>query len=359
MEAETEALLTYQILHQHTATVAAFFTAHGVHSGARIGVLARNSAAVILTHFAAAATRAVVVNCNVQLAAAELAHVLQDAHVEVVLADAALKERLQSALAGSMVQRIIWVGGDQGISETTGAQPTTIATHHWSSEVLTFAPPPTTTTLLSSIRAAAQPSDHYQIYYTSGTTGKPKAVALTHAMVSLHAVGAAEEMQLDSSDVWCHVAPMYHLVDAFAIYAVTLVGGRHVTVASFAASELPLVLGRCCSRWGVDGVVGGGFAHPLVRVCMTVYGMDHAHPWHTLGTATAIPYAPSPNPPIPQSVSVSPSPTWRAPCLPSSSPNPCCLHTTSPTCAWCPVGGPPRGPRWCAGPLRCWGARCL
>lgn len=265
VESENEALLTYEALHSQAIAVASFFTAHGVHSGARIGVLGRNCAAVILAHFAAAATRAVIVNCNVQLAPAELTHVLRDAHVEVVLADVALKERLlhEGVLQGSTVERIIWVGG--GNPHVGGmpaavvlpvlsphpitcvspphTSPDTITTHAWETEVLTYNPSPATTSHLASIRAAAQPSDHYQIYYTSGTTGKPKAVALTHAMVSLHAVGAAQEMQLDSTDVWCHVAPMYHLVDAFAIYAVTLVGGRHVTVANFAASELPLVLG--------------------------------------------------------------------------------------------------------------------
>ena len=67
------------------------------------------------------------------------------------------------------------------------------------------------------------------MYYTSGTTGNPKGVMLTHDIVSKHAWATCAEMRLNRTDVWAHVAPMFHLVDAFAIYAVTLVGGRHVT----------------------------------------------------------------------------------------------------------------------------------
>lgn len=34
---------------------------------------------------------------------------------------------------------------------------------------------------------------------------------------------AAAEMNLNAADVWGHFAPMFHLVDVFAIYAITLV----------------------------------------------------------------------------------------------------------------------------------------
>jgi len=40
-------------------------------------------------------------------------------------------------------------------------------------------------------------------------------------------------MALNSRDVWGHFAPMFHLVDAFAIYAITLVGGRHAILPTF------------------------------------------------------------------------------------------------------------------------------
>ena len=50
-------------------------------------------------------------------------------------------------------------------------------------------------------------------------------------------------MNLNSLDVWGHIAPMFHLVDVFAIYAITLVGGRHITMPVFSAAEALILLG--------------------------------------------------------------------------------------------------------------------
>lgn len=62
-------------------------------------------------------------------------------------------------------------------------------------------------------------------------------------------------MTLNRHDVWGHFAPMFHLVDVFAIYAITLVGGRHVTLPAFAPADALLAIGAWGGAgWGV-GVV--------------------------------------------------------------------------------------------------------
>ena len=40
-------------------------------------------------------------------------------------------------------------------------------------------------------------------------------------------------MGLHGGDVWGHIAPMFHLVDVFAVYAITYLGGRHITMPTF------------------------------------------------------------------------------------------------------------------------------
>lgn len=54
---------------------------------------------------------------------------------------------------------------------------------------------------------------------------------------------AAAEMSLNSKDVWGHFAPMFHLVDAFAIFAITLVGGRHAILPTFSAQAALSMIG--------------------------------------------------------------------------------------------------------------------
>ena len=57
-------------------------------------------------------------------------------------------------------------------------------------------------------------------------------------------------MRLHGGDVWGHFAPMFHLVDVFAVYAITLLGGRHVITQTFNATDVLLTMGK--GRWNVS-----------------------------------------------------------------------------------------------------------
>ena len=61
---------------------------------------------------------------------------------------------------------------------------------------------------------------------------------LTHKNVCLHALGTIAELKLTDSDTWGHIAPMFHLADAWATFAITWVGARHVMVAQFEAEAV-------------------------------------------------------------------------------------------------------------------------
>ncbi|MBF0477069.1 MAG: AMP-binding protein, partial [Deltaproteobacteria bacterium] len=76
------------------------------------------------------------------------------------------------------------------------------------------------------------------LYYTSGTTGKPKGVMLTHKNVTTHALAAIAEVKITDADVWLHAAPMFHLADAWATFAITWVGGKHVMAPEFDPAEM-------------------------------------------------------------------------------------------------------------------------
>jgi fatty-acyl-CoA synthase len=58
-------------------------------------------------------------------------------------------------------------------------------------------------------------------------------LVLPHGNVVSHARLAAAALGLSERDVWLHAAPMFHLADAWATFAVTLVGGLHRFVPRF------------------------------------------------------------------------------------------------------------------------------
>ncbi|CAL6313896.1 unnamed protein product [Bathycoccus prasinos] len=77
----------------------------------------------------------------------------------------------------------------------------------------------------------------FMMYFTSGTSGNSKGVILNHNSICNHSVGVTDAMRLTRSDIWLHAAPMFHLVDAFAIYAITSVGGSHILQEEFDAVD--------------------------------------------------------------------------------------------------------------------------
>lgn len=73
-------------------------------------------------------------------------------------------------------------------------------------------------------------------------------------------------MNLGPYEVWGHFAPMFHLVDVFAVYAITLVGGRHVILPSFTPVDTLLTIGETASiAWRCQHPLGCGWERGVGR----------------------------------------------------------------------------------------------
>ena len=72
-----------------------------------------------------------------------------------------------------------------------------------------------------------------ELFYTSGTTGLPKGVALSHRALYLHALHAQVALGFGEDDVVLHVVPMFHVNGWGVPHFVTLIGGRHVMLRRF------------------------------------------------------------------------------------------------------------------------------
>lgn len=66
------------------------------------------------------------------------------------------------------------------------------------------------------------------IFFTSGTTNRPKAVVLTNRNLYIQSATKHRILRLDSSSVYAHLAPLYHVGGFSSAHATTALGGTHV-----------------------------------------------------------------------------------------------------------------------------------
>ncbi len=296
-----ELRLTYREVAARARALAAYLQSRGLAPGDRVAILEVNSHAYLEAYFAAAAAGAVLVPLNYRLSADELTFILRDAGARWLLARVGFASLARRAAAGADVEGLIWIG--EGQAEERGELGCGELGYEAAIQAGGAAP------LLPASSGGEQTA---QLYYTSGTTGRPKGVILTQSNVSLHALGTIAELGLAESDVWGHIAPMFHLADAWATFAVTLVGGRHVMLPSFnvepvlAAIEaegitlsnlIPTMLNLMLKhprvgRYCVDSLrmlLSGGapIAPELVRRIVEVFGCEYVQ---TYGMTETSPY---------------------------------------------------------------------
>ena len=77
--------------------------------------------------------------------------------------------------------------------------------------------------------------DPAEMFYTSGTTGRPKGVLLTHRNIYINALNYLYAESIKDSSILLHCIPLFHANGWCGAHNLTWVGGRHIMLRQFRA----------------------------------------------------------------------------------------------------------------------------
>src|SRR5262249_32003194 len=76
-------------------------------------------------------------------------------------------------------------------------------------------------------------NDILGLFYTSGTTGGPKGVMLTHRNIFQHALLMGLELNITHRTVYLNAAPMFHLANGSMTFLIPMMGAAHCFLRAF------------------------------------------------------------------------------------------------------------------------------
>ncbi|MBW1877864.1 MAG: long-chain-fatty-acid--CoA ligase [Deltaproteobacteria bacterium] len=195
----------------------------GLERGQRVAVLATNSHPLLEAYFGVPQAGAILLPVNIRLSAREIATILEHAGASILLVDAdfaELVEQVRRRLGRPL--RVVWIGE---------RVPGRDADEHYERmlEEASAGPPP---------KIDLDENDVAELFYTSGTTGRPRGVMLTHRNLYLHALSFLVNFRCAESDVQLHTISLFHVNGWGTPQAITAIGGTHVMLRKFDVGEV-------------------------------------------------------------------------------------------------------------------------
>jgi long-chain acyl-CoA synthetase len=188
----------------------------GLRPGERVAILAANHSNFLELQYAVLWAGGVLVPVNYRLSSKEICYIAGAAAASMFVADPQFEAAVRSAASSlPSLRHVIWFSGPEALGERSYA---------W-------------LTAQNAIedRSERRADDAAGIYFTGGTTGRPKGVVLSHSNFLYQAAAMQSVLGLRSDSIYLHATPLFHLADCGIGHAVSFAAGTHSFLAQFDA----------------------------------------------------------------------------------------------------------------------------
>ena len=204
--------VTFAEIERRSAAFASHLRSRGITPGERVAVMMRNSIAAIAVVFGLARAGVVWVPVNAQQRGEGLNYLLTHSQPRLVVADADLVAQIDEAMGPDAALPRLPHGAEGELDRILGA-------------ATSFDEP------------APAPDAVFAIMYTSGTTGRPKGVIVSHRMLRLAAESVALLSEAEAGDTFFVWEPLYHIGGAQLLPLPMVRGVTLAMVERFSASR--------------------------------------------------------------------------------------------------------------------------
>ena len=194
----------------------------GIHKGDRISYLGYNCHRLLEAFFGVPQIGAILLPLNIRLVPRDFEYIINESGPNVLFLDKDFIPQIESIRNNipSVEHYILLEPMDDAPSWITGVYEDILnASSH---------EPP-----FSMGKYPFEEDDIAEIFYTSGTTGNPKGVMLTHRNLYLHALATLVAYPMDETDIQLHLIPLFHVNGWGTPHYLTAKGGTHVMVQKF------------------------------------------------------------------------------------------------------------------------------
>jgi long-chain acyl-CoA synthetase len=208
--------VTYREFFSEVERSARKLAALGAAPGDRVAVLMLNSPDYFDLYYSTAMANALIVPLNTRWHVNDIIYTLKDSESKLLFVDyrfVSLVPEIRAAVPG--IERFVYAG--------QGNPPAGLT--DWRNQTVPATP---------ASFPEPNENDVAGLFYTSGTTGGPKGAMLTHRNLYSNAIHSLlPPGGLFGDGKWLHAAPMFHLADVGALFALTLCGVTHCFIPTF------------------------------------------------------------------------------------------------------------------------------